>query len=117
MSTERYLSCFFFSSRRRHTRSLCDWSSDVCSSDLVTGEEEGVGHLAAEPAGHMDELDEPDDRRARDGQALALYDRPLGLDDLRLTVDHEPQGPAHGHHGEGLEWGVERETAQGTPSV
>src|SRR5438034_4898748 len=28
-------SCFFFfSSRRRHTRSLCDWSSDVCSSDL-----------------------------------------------------------------------------------
>src|SRR5947207_10614341 len=27
-------SLFFFSSRRRHTRSLCDWSSDVCSSDL-----------------------------------------------------------------------------------
>src|SRR5437588_13116210 len=26
---------FFFSRRRRHTRSLCDWSSDVCSSDLV----------------------------------------------------------------------------------
>src|SRR5260221_411957 len=24
----------FISSRRRHTRSLCDWSSDVCSSDL-----------------------------------------------------------------------------------
>src|SRR5260221_720505 len=24
---------FPFSSRRRHTRSLCDWSSDVCSSD------------------------------------------------------------------------------------
>src|SRR5205814_6238363 len=27
-------SCFFFSSRRRHTRCLRDWSSDVCSSDL-----------------------------------------------------------------------------------
>src|SRR6266496_4913460 len=26
---------FFFSSRRRHTRSLRDWSSDVCSSDLT----------------------------------------------------------------------------------
>src|SRR5215211_8944967 len=26
---------FFFASRRRHTRSLCDWSSDVCSSDLA----------------------------------------------------------------------------------
>src|SRR5256886_7458409 len=25
---------FFFSSRRRHTRFDCDWSSDVCSSDL-----------------------------------------------------------------------------------
>src|SRR5207237_6404938 len=27
---------FFFSSRRRHTRFKCDWSSDVCSSDLAT---------------------------------------------------------------------------------
>src|SRR2546430_16818890 len=29
------MSFFFFSSRRRHTRFDCDWSSDVCSSDLV----------------------------------------------------------------------------------
>src|SRR6267143_3828777 len=28
------LRLFFFSSRRRHTRWNCDWSSDVCSSDL-----------------------------------------------------------------------------------
>src|SRR3989344_6608524 len=28
------MSSFFFSSRRRHTRLTCDWSSDVCSSDL-----------------------------------------------------------------------------------
>src|SRR2546430_6321051 len=28
---------FFFSSRRRHTRFDCDWSSDVCSSDLGVG--------------------------------------------------------------------------------
>src|SRR5438093_7301434 len=27
--------CFFFSSRRRHTRLVSDWSSDVCSSDLL----------------------------------------------------------------------------------
>src|SRR5438067_9741972 len=32
---------FFFSSRRRHTRSKRDWSSDVCSSDLV-----GAGSVA-----------------------------------------------------------------------
>src|SRR5215469_17129004 len=31
----QFLSFFFFSSRRRHTRSLRDWSSDVCSSDLL----------------------------------------------------------------------------------
>src|SRR5438132_6911948 len=31
-----YFYLFFFSSRRRHTRSLCDWSSDVCSSDLFS---------------------------------------------------------------------------------
>src|SRR6266496_125414 len=30
----RWSHSFFFSSRRRHTRSLRDWSSDVCSSDL-----------------------------------------------------------------------------------
>src|SRR6266849_9568110 len=29
------MSFFFFSSRRRHTRSTRDWSSDVCSSDLT----------------------------------------------------------------------------------
>src|SRR5207248_4488336 len=29
---------FFFSSRRRHTRSYGDWSSDVCSSDLQTAQ-------------------------------------------------------------------------------
>src|SRR2546430_9749977 len=36
---------FFFSSRRRHTRFDCDWSSDVCSSDLdrrAGREHEGV---------------------------------------------------------------------------
>src|SRR5471030_2876783 len=30
---------FFFSSRRRHTRCLSDWSSDVCSSDLINNSE------------------------------------------------------------------------------
>src|SRR5438105_6649266 len=40
---------FFFSSRRRHTRSTRDWSSDVCSSDLVTLEngEEVTTNIAA----------------------------------------------------------------------
>src|SRR2546429_2575117 len=44
-ATRCYLTFFFFSSRRRHTRCSRDWSSDVCSSDLsfvdqatITGE-------------------------------------------------------------------------------
>src|SRR5256886_13842166 len=37
---------FFFSSRRRHTRFDCDWSSDVCSSDLVRG---GARLIATNP--------------------------------------------------------------------
>src|SRR5256886_5186339 len=36
-ASRRRLFFFFFSSRRRHTRFDCDWSSDVCSSDLALG--------------------------------------------------------------------------------
>src|SRR5262245_65780578 len=39
---------FFFSSRRRHTRCLSDWSSDVCSSDLGQFPDD-TGGLAAAP--------------------------------------------------------------------
>src|SRR2546430_13650187 len=34
---------FFFSSRRRHTRFDCDWSSDVCSSDLLRSSSRNIG--------------------------------------------------------------------------
>src|SRR5207249_2457523 len=40
-----FLFYFFFSSRRRHTRSKRDWSSDVCSSDLVDSHKGNYGHL------------------------------------------------------------------------
>src|SRR3990167_3678320 len=36
---------FFFSSRRRHTRFDCDWSSDVCSSDLLSQKGESAMSL------------------------------------------------------------------------
>src|SRR5438034_10649769 len=48
------LFCFFFSSRRRHTRSLCDWSSDVCSSDLVDKAGAVVAGVPA-PTVHVDD--------------------------------------------------------------
>src|SRR5690606_39998086 len=41
---------FFFSSRRRHTRFSRDWSSDVCSSDLV-GRGEMLGVIGPNGAG------------------------------------------------------------------
>src|SRR6266567_2838843 len=51
--------CFFFSSRRRHTRFACDWSSDVCSSDLhADGGYGDVGPEAAlgiDPEAHLAE--------------------------------------------------------------
>src|SRR6266568_9633816 len=42
---------FFFSSRRRHTSWNCDWSSDVCSSDLVAGGVDDVDAVVAPEAG------------------------------------------------------------------
>src|SRR5260221_1769164 len=43
---------FFLSSRRRHTRSLCDWSSDVCSSDLWRAFDEGTCRRSFPPGRH-----------------------------------------------------------------
>src|SRR5260370_32333392 len=41
---------FFFSSRRRHTRFKCDWSSDVCSSDLTVT----MYSFASYPSNHVE---------------------------------------------------------------
>src|SRR2546430_11989681 len=49
-----YWVAFFFSSRRRHTRFDCDWSSDVCSSDLATSRPTGPVTLVL-PAGRWNE--------------------------------------------------------------
>src|ERR1022692_2595669 len=42
-----HLMFFFFSSRRRHTRLQGDWSSDVCSSDLIIEKYEWLGSLSS----------------------------------------------------------------------
>src|SRR6266852_6982300 len=67
-----YLGVFFFSSRRRHTRCYRDWSSDVCSSDLV-GEAAGLIHQA----GGVASLAHP--TKIKRGQPLLFADdlRPL----------------------------------------
>src|SRR5690625_5693617 len=68
------LTVFLFSSRRRHTRSKRDWTSDVCSSDLpaqlLVDEESGPG---AGPVGGfaqvVDVVDDDDGRAAQAGKA------------------------------------------------
>src|SRR6266480_7561182 len=63
---------FFFSSRRRHTRLTCDWSSDVCSSDL------DVKRLAASFAiGGRDLGFKEADRRAALAETLREYRREM----------------------------------------
>src|SRR5438132_13973978 len=47
---------FFFSSRRRHTRSLCDWSSDVCSSDLGVRVAQVLVKVADHAAAHLQQV-------------------------------------------------------------
>src|SRR5690606_39299291 len=51
-----FLSFFFFSSRRRHTRFSRDWSSDVCSSDLrrLSDAFFSMGDLALKAGRHAD---------------------------------------------------------------
>src|SRR6267143_6846486 len=55
---------FFFSSRRRHTRWNCDWSSDVCSSDLRRGSRAGLLKSSSSTKPPLLPLDEASDRGA-----------------------------------------------------
>src|SRR5699024_10374236 len=90
------MSLFFFSSRRRHTRSKRDWSSDVCSSDLAhepgaqgPGDREPGGPFRALPAA-------PSALRARgtaDGAGAVEQQRPRRLD--------PPLRPQHGRARDG----------------
>src|SRR3989449_9771533 len=46
---------FFFSSRRRHTRCSRDWSSDVCSSDLIADQAREYREKLVEAAAETDD--------------------------------------------------------------
>src|SRR5689334_24421062 len=75
--------CFFFSSRRRHTRWNCDWSSDVCSSDLRQVEAGAApqGEVAAVALQHGDAV----------GGAVAAPGTVLRRDRERNAVDGRPR--------------------------
>src|SRR5205814_4481833 len=96
---------FFFSSRRRHTRCLSDWSSDVCSSDLIasllgTGPM-ALGLLSSPPMSPVTE-------RPRLGPAVAKVARPADQKDDRGLP--EPGAGSRAPRSEerrvGKEWGA-----------
>src|SRR3989440_10846653 len=59
---------FFFSSRRRHTRSDRDWSSDVCSSDLAREDDAHVPGLPGRSDDHERRLPRAARARGREGR-------------------------------------------------
>src|SRR5699024_6285239 len=75
------IASFFFSSRRRHTRSKRDWSSDVCSSDLERMVLESHQHVAA---GHSGERH----RCAADKYIHDLEMGPFGPVKVLVRIDH-----------------------------
>src|SRR2546429_1838650 len=75
--------CFFFSSRRRHTRCSRDWSSDVCSSDLAS---EGSAFVVASSEGLASATARPNEN----GEACQSSQRPARRDrkSTRLNSSH-----------------------------
>src|SRR2546430_9665049 len=73
---------FFFSSRRRHSRFDCDWSSDVCSSDLSSAS--CAPAQAPGAAGGLDTRAGAHDALER--SALVLHVLLADLDELRQLI-------------------------------
>src|SRR2546426_4678467 len=92
---------FFFSSRRRHTRLQGDWSSDVCSSDLESGEVTtcttgpgGVGLVRRRGFSHA--------ASSAAGRATAVFESARRFDSLNVngmgpTPPNEKEPPASTH--------------------
>src|SRR5438034_4412371 len=76
-------SFFFFSSRRRHTRSLCDWSSDVCSSDLI-----GESVL-------VDDAGRTVGQQRRAGEPVGAAERHVALYGLTRSEEHTSELQSH----------------------
>src|SRR2546427_8316494 len=89
---------FFFSSRRRHTRFDCDWSSDVCSSDLQLVGAVGAMHyfsLLTDARGTVLEVQGPLERSDIRVQAIAR----VGVDLSEQGVGTTAIGAALAEHG------------------
>src|SRR5689334_24397206 len=83
-----YFFFFFFSSRRRHTRWNCDWSSDVCSSDLA---EVAARHRTPIEQLVEDALDEVDGDTEGDTTVTAGVRGDGGVDADDLTIERSEE--------------------------
>src|SRR5438105_122988 len=87
------LSLFFFSSRRRHTRSTHDWSSDVCSSDLAAvaaREDDDFQLIARTDARECTGIEDAIERAnayVEAGADCIFFEAPLNADEMRLVRD------------------------------
>src|SRR3712207_7325732 len=83
--------CFFFSSRRRHTRYWRDWSSDVCSSDLTLDLVELNEAFAAVALVSTRELGIDPEKVNPNGGAIALG-HPVGMSGARVRSEERRVG-------------------------
>src|SRR5699024_11902515 len=77
--------CFFFSSRRRHTRSKRDWSSDVCSSDLLLIHPKDGPFSKLLPFLHQKNFHTMKDYQPRFQQITMTFEKPKSNPQERLT--------------------------------
>src|SRR5690606_40393202 len=85
---------FFFSSRRRHTRFSRDWSSDVCSSDLIQGARQikqrmpdGVFVFLLPPS--FEELEKRLHKRGTDSSEAIGRRLKIALEEVAAIVDYD----------------------------
>src|SRR5260370_42363500 len=90
---------FFFSSRRRHTIFKCDWSSDVCSSDLFAGHPgEWISVcLGAGGAGCENGGDDGDGYSPADGTGVGKREGDTGGGGFEYASGGEDHGFPEGH--------------------
>src|SRR5689334_23802627 len=84
---------FFFSSRRRHTRWNCDWSSDVCSSDLGPLGLPAVGQVEQVPDAKAMLQDALAKASGASGRRLRRFKRDFGGQRRRLLEALDHAGP------------------------
>src|SRR5882762_5298657 len=90
---------FFFSRRRRHTRFKCDWSSDVCSSDLRLARKDVCGVLVGgqQHRGFRRELEMAIERLRLAGRFRIVEDfrdmpTAYALADVVVSASTDPEG-------------------------